>query len=76
MASLLFSIIVPSVMSFLLLYYVFRKGKKVRGPLPPGPPADPFIGHVRLIPAENPEFTYMKWGKDYSLSILSRLSSL
>jgi hypothetical protein len=34
--------------------------------IPPGPPADPIIGHVRLIPANRPELTYATWGKEYS----------
>jgi hypothetical protein len=40
-------------------------------PLPPGPPKDPIIGHVRYIPAKNPELTYIEWGKQYSIKAFS-----
>jgi hypothetical protein len=34
-------------------------------PLPPGPPAEPLIGHLRLIPPDNQETLFYKWGKLY-----------
>jgi len=36
-------------------------------PLPPGPPADPFIGHLRHIPSDNPEDIFSKWSKQYGM---------
>ena len=33
--------------------------------LPPGPPADPIIGHARKIPLDEPYRTYAEWGKQY-----------
>ena len=30
--------------------------------LPPGPPGDPIIGHVRVVPTSRPELAYEKWG--------------
>ncbi|KAL1740645.1 hypothetical protein HDZ31DRAFT_2134, partial [Schizophyllum fasciatum] len=46
-------------------------------PLPPGPPAEWFIGHFRVNPTHNAERTYLQWSKDYKsdvifLSILGR----
>ena len=35
--------------------------------LPPGPPADPFIGHLRYIPSENPEDKFSEWSKQYGM---------
>ncbi|KYK57872.1 O-methylsterigmatocystin oxidoreductase [Drechmeria coniospora] len=40
-------------------------------PLPPGPPAEPILGHLRIIPPYNPEYRYMQWSKDYGSDILS-----
>ncbi|KAF4579541.1 hypothetical protein EYR36_001359 [Pleurotus pulmonarius] len=32
---------------------------------PPGPPADPLIGHLRVIPFENQDATFHTWAKEY-----------
>lgn len=32
-------------------------------PLPPGPPSDPIIGHVRFMPSSYPWKTFAEWGK-------------
>ncbi|CAK7565429.1 MAG: hypothetical protein SEPTF4163_003346 [Sporothrix epigloea] len=39
-------------------------------PFPPGPPAEPILGHLRVIPAANPEYAYMRWSKDYKSDVL------
>lgn len=39
-------------------------------PLPPGPPADPIIGHLRIVPTSRPELTYQKWAKEYNSDVL------
>lgn len=59
------------LIAFGLLWLRFRPqvNKKGKGLTPPGPPADPIIGHVRFVPASRPELTYTKWGKQYSLSL-------
>lgn len=41
------------------------KNAKRNPPLPPGPPAEPLIGHFRLIPQNNQEMAFYKWGKIY-----------
>ncbi|GKT44721.1 tryptamine 4-monooxygenase [Colletotrichum spaethianum] len=48
-----------------------RSGKQRRGiPLPPGPPGEPILGHLRIIPADNPEFAYTAWSKQYKSDVL------
>lgn len=46
-----------------------------RLPLPPGPPADPFIGHIRAIPSSYPWKTFAEWGKRWGeyLSLFARV---
>jgi len=39
-------------------------------PLPPGPPADPIIGHVRVNPTDRPEVCYQKWGEEFKSDVL------
>ncbi|KAL0568631.1 hypothetical protein V5O48_013350 [Marasmius crinis-equi] len=34
-------------------------------PLPPGPPADPLIGHLRIIPSQKTSETFQEWSKTY-----------
>ena len=33
--------------------------------LPPGPPADPLLGHLRIMPSKNPHETFYAWSKQY-----------
>ncbi|KAF9443660.1 cytochrome P450 [Macrolepiota fuliginosa MF-IS2] len=53
-----------------------RRRRALKVPLPPSPPSDPIIGHLRYIPSENPELQYTKWAKTYGdvihLRILNR----
>lgn len=52
----------------ILAFVLLRLKRTHRGPypLPPGPPGKPIVGHLGVIPALNPEFQYIKWGKEYS----------
>ena len=34
-------------------------------PLPPGPPGEPILGHIRTVPTERPELYYEKLSKEY-----------
>ncbi|KAI0515470.1 putative cytochrome P450 oxidoreductase [Xylaria bambusicola] len=54
---------------FLLGQHQIKRGKKTL-PLPPGPPGQPLIGHLRVIPVEHPEFQYSRWAKEYNTEIL------
>jgi cytochrome P450 len=47
-----------------------RLSPKKRLPLPPGPPAERLLGHLRVIPSEHPEYAYTQWGKEYDSDIL------
>jgi cytochrome P450 len=51
------------------LYTHLRRGGRAR--LPPGPPGEPFLGHLRIIPSEHPEYQYAAWGKTYGSDVLS-----
>lgn len=33
--------------------------------LPPGPPGDPFIGHIRVFPRSNHHEVFTKWSQQY-----------
>lgn len=45
-------------------------GRRHALPLPPGPPSEPLLGHLRVIPADHPEYAYTHWGKQYDSDIL------
>lgn len=53
------------------VFYIYKRFFTLRNnsglPLPPGPPAEPFFGHFRSVPLVNPEFSYIKWGKEYCM---------
>lgn len=47
------------------LYMRLTKKNKSRLPYPPGPPADPILGHMRIMPSQNPHETFHEWAKQY-----------
>lgn len=51
----------------LFLYVVRRKMMKKSHsiPYPPGPPADPIIGHARVMPLEYQWYTFTEWGRKF-----------
>lgn len=54
------------ILAALFIYKRYFTLRNTSGlPLPPGPPAEPFFGHFRTVPLENPEYAYIKWGKEY-----------
>lgn len=54
-----------------LLPLLYKHASKPKGlPLPPGPPGEPLLGHLRIIPVNHPEFDYTRWGKQYKSDIL------
>jgi len=49
-------------------FFLFRKTTPY--PLPPGPPGEPLLGHLRVVPSNKPEIAYAKWSKDYDSDVL------
>lgn len=39
-------------------------------PLPPGPKGEPILGHLRIVPTDNPEYAYQKWSDEYDSDVL------
>ncbi|KAL4258180.1 hypothetical protein AB1N83_011163 [Pleurotus pulmonarius] len=57
----------------LLAWNLTKSTRKI--PLPPGPPADPLIGHLLRSPSENPEVVFHEWSKQYGDPPSGRRSS-
>ncbi|KAJ7601748.1 cytochrome P450 [Mycena rosella] len=50
----------------LLVWIISSRLRARKGaPLPPGPPADPFFGHLRVIPSTGQATTFYEWSKTY-----------
>lgn len=61
----------------LLGFLILRRCRNARRDrLPPGPPADPIIGHLRSFPATEPGKTFYRWSKEYGKSHSSRWFSV
>ena len=64
----------------LIIFLAFALFQKVRNrrqnKLPPGPPADPILGHLRIFPRLNQSEKFYEWSKQYGkLSFLSVVQS-
>ncbi|KAK7041484.1 hypothetical protein VNI00_009352 [Paramarasmius palmivorus] len=64
---MLFTVIFLSLVVLVTLAIVVRNYVATRKhpPLPPGPPADPVIGHLRVIPSQNIGEHFHEWAKVY-----------
>ncbi|GJE86824.1 cytochrome P450 [Phanerochaete sordida] len=51
--------------AFGLLIAYRRLARAKHGNLPPGPPADPILGHLRTFPRDNHGKTFYEWSKQY-----------
>ncbi|KAL5598744.1 uncharacterized protein BROUX77_005777 [Berkeleyomyces rouxiae] len=60
-----------AIAATILALRCFFSHKSRRFPLPPGPPKEPIIGHLRVLPTDNPEYAYIAWGRQYKSDILS-----
>ena len=67
MPSLPTAVILGAFALGIIVVYLFLRIKRSRR-LPPGPPADPLIGHLRVLPREDPHHTYYEWSKLYGTS--------
>lgn len=53
-----------------LLFKYLKACQQGPYPLPPSPPGEPILGHLRVIPAVGPEHRYIEWSREYSSDIL------
>ncbi len=68
---MLFSLGFPLIVVVLLTYVAlrgFQRRRKV--PLPPGPPSDPIIGHLRLMMQPKDDTVFYEWHKRYGMYLL------
>ncbi|CAK3873870.1 cytochrome p450 1a2 [Lecanosticta acicola] len=49
---------------------LLSKRPRHRLPLPPAPPGEPILGHLRVVPVDNPEYAYAKWSQEYDSDII------
>lgn len=62
---------VAAVVAFLAGVFALAKFRRSSNKsFPPGPPGEPILGHLRVIPASNPEYAYAKWSKEYNSDVL------
>ncbi|KAH7020048.1 cytochrome P450 [Ilyonectria destructans] len=54
-----------------IIKFALSRRRTRSSPLPPGPPGEPILGHLRIIPTDNPENAYMKWSREYASDIIS-----
>lgn len=66
-----------SILVFVMLSIVvytaasIQRRNSSRLPLPPGPPGEPILGHLRVVPTDNPEYAYAEWSKAYNSDVIS-----
>ncbi|KAI1181168.1 putative O-methylsterigmatocystin oxidoreductase [Nemania sp. FL0916] len=66
----IFALAVAVIVTIIILLCRRALGSKSHRHLPPGPPGEPLIGHLRVIPAAHPEIQYANWAKQYNTDIL------
>ncbi|KAL4784736.1 cytochrome P450 [Aspergillus varians] len=49
---------------------LLRRKSEKSGLLPPGPPSNPILGHLRVIPRDHPEHAFVRWGNQCKSDIL------
>ncbi|KAK4550708.1 hypothetical protein LTR36_000287 [Oleoguttula mirabilis] len=61
------------VAALALAVYTFKLrfgGKTSTLPLPPGPPGEPVLGHLRVVPTDQPEYAYARWSREYQSDVI------
>ncbi|EFX03575.1 cytochrome p450 monooxygenase [Grosmannia clavigera kw1407] len=47
-----------------------QRSRRKGVPLPPGPKGEPILGHLRVIPTDNPEYAYANWARELKSDVL------
>jgi hypothetical protein len=68
--ALLLALAAAALLFLVYAIYPYFQGRKSKLPLPPGPPGEPILGHVRIVPTDNPEYAYAKWAKEYNSDVI------
>ncbi|KAL1689520.1 cytochrome P450 [Schizophyllum commune] len=64
-------LLLQDILAVVLAYVLYLRLKRASGPpLPPGPPADPLIGHFRINPQHNAERVYLRWSKELKSDVI------
>ncbi len=63
-------------LSLVCLFAYLKRSSTNRPPLPPGPPADPLIGHLRVMPSDNHGLVFHEWSKTYGMILFPSPSLL
>ncbi|KAK0720138.1 cytochrome P450 [Lasiosphaeris hirsuta] len=56
-----------------VLSYLIRRvasSSRTKAPLPPGPPGEFLLGHLRVVPADAVFKKYAEWGREYKTDVL------
>lgn len=67
--------IVTVFFAFAVILYFLANRRRNAYPLPPGPPAHPILGHLRMLPPQGMENTLFEWSKTYGSDIAISLAS-
>jgi hypothetical protein len=65
--------LIVTFLSLLGFIVIFRRKRSLNVPLPPSPPSDFILGHLRRIPSENPEIQYAEWAQIYGGILFSSI---
>jgi hypothetical protein len=57
----------------MFVYFLRLRDRKTAKMLPPGPPRDPIIGHLRYLPTAESASVFHEWAKTYGTSSLRDL---
>ncbi|KAL1678379.1 cytochrome P450 [Schizophyllum commune] len=65
-------LILQDIAVCILLYVLYLQLKRASShpPLPPGPPAEWLLGHLRVVPQKDAARAYHRWSKEYGSSVI------
>lgn len=67
-STMIFGIVPVTIVCTLLALWVSKRlSWKARPPYPPGPPAEPILGHLRAVPSSYDEGVYREMGDKYGM---------